>query len=108
MERMNEERKVELVKAAACRAFEVPLEALEYRRDRRPVDARRAAISFMRKDLDMTFMGIGAALGKHHATIIHHERVHQELVENDPGYRQCYREMVTELAARGLATASLN
>lgn len=59
-------------------------------RQRRIADARKMAMAALRVDTDMTLHQVGDYLGKDHATILHAERTHADLMLSDRHYAERY------------------
>lgn len=60
------------------------------KRDRHLVDARRMVYSFCRNVLGLGWVSIGRHFNVNHATAIHHNKVHKQLVDFDKVYQEKY------------------
>jgi|TARA_R100000030_G_scaffold18227_1_gene12520 hypothetical protein len=54
------------------------------------VEARRVAMVLIRKTLGLTLVGTGRYFNKDHATVLHAEKKHQDLMDIDKNYREYY------------------
>ena len=54
------------------------------------VEPRRVAMVLMRKTLGLTLVGTGRYFNKDHATVLHAEKKHQDLMDIDKNYREYY------------------
>lgn len=59
-------------------------------RERHLVDARRMVYSFCRNTLNLSWLTIAKYFKVNHATCIHHNRVHEQLVGFDKEYERKY------------------
>lgn len=69
-------------------------------RARHLIDARRFVYSYCRDNLELRFMDIAKIFEVNHATIMHHVRVHNELMIYDDYYEKKYDSFIELVVAK--------
>jgi len=77
------------------------------KRERHLVDARRMVYSFCREVLGLGWLSIGRYFDINHATAIHHNKVHQQLLDFDKIYLERY-EGFCELVKAEIGFVNIN
>lgn len=97
MGKIDQYQRAERVMLAVSKPTGVSLDDMRGKsRFTRVVEARRVAMVLMRKTLGLTLVATGRHFNKDHATVLHAERQHSNLMDVDRNYREYYN--VCELA----------
>ena len=76
---------------AACLVCNISIkEFYNKKRERHLIDCRRMVFTFCRDVLNLTYQNIARQFDFNHASIIHHKKVHAQLIESDKFYLQKY------------------
>ena len=88
---MEQTHRVKKAVEAACLVCNISEAQFNKRsRFRQFIDARRMVYAFCRQDLRMSFLSVGNNFKVNHATVIHHLKVHKQLIEYDTFYHSKY------------------
>ena len=91
MELLETNHRVKQAVEAACLVCNISeKEFYNKKRERHLVDARRMVYSFCRNVLGLGWLSIGRYFSVNHATAIHHNKVHQQLLDFDKIYVEKY------------------
>ena len=92
---LEEKDNVEVIIKSTCLINNLSLEDFKIKsRERRLIDARRMAYALCKDLLDFGWSRIAAEFGMNHASIIHHYKVHKELLNYDPYYLDKYESLL--------------
>jgi chromosomal replication initiation ATPase DnaA len=96
IEKLIEERdNIKTIIKSTCLINNLSLEDFKIKsRERRLIDARRMAYALCKDLLDFGWSRIGYEFKKNHASIIHHYKVHKELLKFDPYYLDKYEALL--------------
>ena len=88
---MEQTHRVKKAVESACLVCNISKTQFDKRsRLRQFIDARRMVYSFCREDLRMSWVSVGRSFGVNHATVMHHLKVHKQLIEYDAFYQRKY------------------
>ena len=91
MELLETNHRVKQAVEAACLVCNISeKEFYNKKRERHLVDARRMVYSFCRGVLGLGWISIGRYFSVNHATAIHHNKVHKQLIDFDKEYQDKY------------------
>ncbi len=91
MELLETNHRVKQAVEAACLVCNISeKEFYNKKRERHLVDARRMVYSFCRSVLGLGWLSIGRHFKVNHATAIHHNKVHEQLIDCDKIYQEKY------------------
>jgi chromosomal replication initiation ATPase DnaA len=88
---MEANHRIKKAVEAACLVCNISHKQFHNRkRERHLVDTRRMVYAFCRNTLELSLVAIGKYFKVNHATVIHHLKVHKQLVQYDSFYEKKY------------------